>query len=573
MTRLRLHILFFFLLLWAVVLVGRLFFLQVKDYGTFAAFARGQQHVVEDILPERGLITGYTINGERMIFATNRNWPVVFGVPKDITDLPRAVEVLRGVLQMDEVSAAELEKRLSDREDPYEPIAEKLSDSQAKTITEAAIPGIVVGSKRDRFYPQGSRLAHVLGFVGYRNNEQRGGTYGIEAAYEDTLRGLPGKLRGERDAQGTILQAFSLQAQPPRPGATIIMTIDANIQYQAEKFLKETVEEWKATGGSIVVLEPKTGAVRAMASVPTYDPNVYAKIEEVSVYTNPAISIAYEPGSVFKPITMAAALDSGAIQPETTYVNTGSTSISGYTISNTLQQYNGVRTMIDVLRYSLNTGAVFAEQSMKPDTFLSYVKAFGFGEPTGIELPSEAPGSLESLSSKRPINLATAAFGQGLSVTPLQLASAIGAIANGGKLMKPRIVEAIDTPDGEREEFRPVAVRTVIDQRTATRVAAMMVRVVDDGSGVRAKLPGYAVAGKTGTAQIPNVGSAGYGEGSIHSFVAFFPAFDPRYVIVTKVDRPQGARYAESTAVPLFKDLAQYLITYAAIPPDRSLEE
>ena len=267
---------------------------------------------------------------------------------------------------------------------------------------------------------------------------------------------------------------------------------------------------------------------------------------------------------------MAAALDSGAVTPETTYENTGSVQIGAYTISNTLQQYNGVRTMVDVLRYSLNTGAVFAGERTGNAAFRAYMEAFGLGKPTGIALPEEAGGSLANLAAGRPINYATAAFGQGISVTPLQLIAAIGAIANGGTLMKPTIVESIAYPNGEYEEFSPVEIRRVIQQRTATRVAAMMTRVVEDGSGVRAKIPGYTIAGKTGTAQIPNVGTPGYGADTIHTFVAFFPAFDPQYIILTKVDRPQ-ARYAESTAVPLFRRLAEYLITYAAIPPDQPI--
>jgi cell division protein FtsI/penicillin-binding protein 2 len=567
----RLRVSFLLFLLAAVALVGRLFSLQVHEYGILAAFARGQQQVVETLEAERGKIFGRTRDGSLSELATNRDWQRLYAVPREIGDVQKTVAALRDILGLDAAAADALSKRLSQHDDPYEPIAEKVSDEQASRIREAGLSGIALAPTRGRFYPNGSRLAHVLGFVGYDEQGNRRGVYGIESFFEEALRGIPGMIRGERDGRGRVLEAFSSGATSPQPGADIILTVDPTIQYQAEKYLRETVEEWGAQGGSVIIMEPQTGAIRALANEPTFDPNAYGKTKDPSFFTNAAVSIPYEPGSVFKPITMAAALDAHAVTPETTYENTGSVTIGGATISNVLQQYNGRRSMVDVLRYSLNTGAVFAEEKTGHETFAAYVRAFGFGEPTGITLPSEASGSLTNLSSGRPINFATASFGQGISVTPLQLVRAIGAIANGGMLMKPFIVDAIEYPDGRRVETQPEAVRRVIEQKTATQLAAMMTRVVEDGTGVRAKIPGYSIAGKTGTAQIPRVGSAGYEADTIHTFVGFFPAFDPRYVILTKVDRPH-ARYAESTAVPLFRKIAEFLMSYAAIPPDRPLE-
>ena len=224
--------------------------------------------------------------------------------------------------------------------------------------------------------------------------------------------------------------------------------------------------------------------------------------------------------------------------------------------------------MIEVLRYSLNTGAIFVEEQTGHETFVEYVEDFGFGAPVGIALPGEAAGSVENLYTGREINYATAAFGQGISVTPLQLVSAVSTIANGGVRLHPYIVQEVRYPDGTIDVTEPVTVERVLTQRTATRLSAMMTRVVDDGGAIRARIEGYSIAGKTGTAQIPRVGVAGYEEQHIHTFVGFFPAFDPRYVILVKIDRPQGVRYAASTAAPLFRDIAEYLITYAAIPPD-----
>lgn len=573
MTRFRLHVVFLFLVLWAAVLAGRLFVLQVQDYGSYAAFARGQQKVIADVDAERGAIFGRTRSGEEVTFATNRDFPALYAIPRDIADVGRIVEFLRETLHLDEASAADLKTRLEQPDDPYEPVANRLSEDQAANIREAQLPGLSLRTERDRFFPQGPRLAHVLGFVGYGDDGSRGGRYGVEAFFESALGGVAGKFRGERDGRGTLLEAFAERTEPSQPGASVLLTIEPNMQYQAEKFLRETVAQWKADGGTAIVMEPKSGKIRALANEPSFDPNTFRAADDFSVFTNAAVSVPYEPGSVFKPITMAAALDSGAVAPETTFANTGSVFIGGYTISNTLQQYNGTRTMIDVLRYSLNTGAVFVGEQTGQATFRSYLEAFGFGEPTGVMLPGEAAGSIANLRFGRPINYATAAFGQGISVTPLQLIRAIAAIGNGGTLMAPLIVEEIRHPNGDREVFEPAAVRRVVQQRTATRLTAMMARVVEDGTGVRAQIPGYTVAGKTGTAEIPKVGAPGYEEKNIHSFVGFFPAFDPQYIVLTKIDRPQGVRYAEATAVPLFRQIAEYLITYAGIPPDQPVSE
>jgi cell division protein FtsI/penicillin-binding protein 2 len=573
MTTRRLHALFLGFIIFAVVLVGRLFSLQVKDYGTFAAFARGQQFVFADLTPERGSILARNRTGEEVVFATMQDLPLVYAVPKDITDHEAAVNLLRDVLGLEEADAAELAERLQRADDPYEPVAERLTEEQEARIREADLAGLHVSEARTRTYPQGSRLAHVLGFIGFDDEGQKRGVYGLEAMFEGFLRGDPGKLRGERDGSGRILEAFSDRAASAVPGADIVLTIDPNVQYRTEKALGEAAEKFKVTGGSAIVVEAKTGAIVAMASVPQFDPNKYEEEENVRVYTNDAVSTPYEPGSIFKPITMAAALDTGGVTPETTFENTGTISINGYTIGNVLTQYDGkVMSMIDVLRNSLNTGAIFAMQQAGNDKFLQYLEAFGFGKKTGVELPSEAEGSIANLYTGREINYATASFGQGITATPLQMAMAIGAIANGGTRMEPHIVSEVRYPDGTSERTEPVSVGDVISSRTARQLAAMMVRVVDDGSGYATKIPGYSIAGKTGTAQIPKIGSSGYESSHIHSFVGFFPAFDAEYVILTKLDRPQGARYAEVSAVPVAREIAEYLITYAGIPPDRPVE-
>lgn len=567
----RLHFAFFILSAAAAVLIGRLFSLQVNEHPLFSAFARGQQQVSEEVLPERGKIFGRNLDGTLVTFAANKQFPLVYAVPQRIEDVAEAEKLLAKVLALNDEDREVLREKLSDAEDPYELIADKLSDEQVAQVEEAALPGVSIAYARERFYPHRERLADTVGFVGFDAEGSRRGVYGIEAYFEEVLRGEAGKVKGERDGQGVLLEAFSEEGALPLPGADVVLTVDANIQYQAEQALKTAVERWGASGGTVLVMEPDTGNIRAVANEPTFDLNQYGKVADANMYLNEAIAVPYEPGSVFKPVTMAAAIDSGVITPETTYENTGSIKIGSYTVSNTLQQYNGERTMVEALQYSLNTGAIFAAEALGYKNFLTYIEAFGFGQPTGVTFSNEPAGSIAHVRSGRAINLATASFGQGISVTPLQLASAIGIIANNGKLMRPKLVEYIEHPTGEKEQMPTEEVRQVISERTAIRLAAMMTRVVEHGTGELAQVPGYTIAGKTGTAQIPNVGSPGYAQGHNHTFVGFFPAFDPEFVILVKLVRPK-ARYASTTAAPVFKELTEYLISYAAIPPDTPTE-
>ncbi|OHA49292.1 MAG: hypothetical protein A3B75_02375 [Candidatus Terrybacteria bacterium RIFCSPHIGHO2_02_FULL_43_14] len=315
-------------------------------------------------------------------------------------------------------------------------------------------------------------------------------------------------------------------------------------------------------------MDPITGAVRAMASYPNFNLNNYSEVEDAGVYANPAVSHIFEPGSVFKPITLAAGLDSKAITPSTTFENTGSVKIGNYTISNVVQEAIGTRTMTETLEESLNTGAIFAEQKTGDETFKKYVQDFGFDEKTGIDLFAETQGNIANLSENRPINFATASFGQGIAVTPIAMANAISAIANNGQLMRPYVVQVIRHANGQEEKTVPKVIRKILSQRTVTDLTAMMVSVVRNGTGKRAQIEGYTIAGKTGTAQVANSDRRGYSDKDIHTFAGFFPAFDPKVLIFIKLDDPKGVRYAEGSAVPLFKEIAQYLITYYSIPPD-----
>ncbi|MEK7615996.1 MAG: penicillin-binding protein 2 [Patescibacteria group bacterium] len=399
----------------------------------------------------------------------------------------------------------------------------------------------------ERLYPKGTFAAHVLGFVGY-NEHDRVGQYGVEGFYDSVLR-------ASASNQKNI-------------GSDVVLTIDPNIQAYSEATLQALLKKWSSPRGSIIVQEPTTGAILAMTSSPSFDPNQYGQFA-FDDYVNPIVQEQFEPGSSFKPVTMAAALDSGSITPTTTYDDTGAVTIGTYTIKNFNEKTNGLQTMRQVLEKSLNTGTIFAQRRTGNDAFLNYIVAFGFGQKTGVDLAGEVPGTISNLYQGRAINFATASFGQGIAVTPLQLVSAYSAIANGGRLMKPYVVREIVHADGSSTMTKPSILGAPISEKTSTQLRSMLVDVVEKGFD-KARIKGYDVAGKTGTAQIPNR-EGGYLEDEqfIHNFVGFAPAYAPRFVILIKMDKPKGITFASDSLSPVFGDLASFILRYLKVPPTR----
>ncbi|OHA50388.1 MAG: hypothetical protein A3A97_03495 [Candidatus Terrybacteria bacterium RIFCSPLOWO2_01_FULL_40_23] len=548
----------------AAIIISRLFFLQVFEHDFYAALARGQQQVFENIVPERGGIFLTDKNNETTPLAVNKDFPFVYAVPKDIEDGEKTAKQLSEIFGGDE---KEILEKLSKKEDTYEVLAQRINEEQVQKIKDLNIKGIAIRNERLRYYPAGSLASHVSGFVG-QDEEGVIGRYGLEGFYEKKLRGVVGKLVGEKDARGNILQSFGENKDAAQPGNDLLLTIDPNIQTIVEEKLRDATEKWSIDGGTIIVMDPLTGAIRALANFPNFDLNNYSKVEDANVFANPAVSHLFEPGSVFKPITIAAGLDTKTITPGTTYENTGSVKIGSYTITNVVQEAKGIRTMTEVLEESLNTGVIFVEEKTGQDVFKKYVESFGMNEKTGIDIFGEVSGNISNLSDKRAINYATASFGQGIAITPIEMTMGIAAIANQGELMTPYVVQTIRHADGTEERTQPESKRKVMSSRVANDLIAMMVSVVRNGTGKRAQIPGYTIAGKTGTAQVPNPESRGYSDKDIHTFAGFFPAFDPRVLIFIKLDDPKGVRYAEGSAVPLFREIAEYLITYYAIPPD-----
>jgi cell division protein FtsI/penicillin-binding protein 2 len=352
----------------------------------------------------------------------------------------------------------------------------------------------------------------------------------------------------------------------PQDGTHLVLTLDRNIQYLVEQELAKAVHDYQADSGTIIVMDPKTGAILAMASYPSYDPNRFYEVP-MELYVNPAVSHQYEPGSVFKVLTMAAGLDAGVITPDSTFYDSGAIEVGGVIIHNPDRRAHGLVTMTDILAYSLNVGITYVSTSLGEERFYDYLKSFGCGEHTGIDLDGEVAGTVKEPGSKDwyKSELATNAFGQGVAVTPLQMITAVAAVANRGSLMKPYIVERI-VYDQDVVVTQPTVVRRVISAQTAEQLTDMLVEAVERGTEL-AIVPGYDIAGKTGTAQIP-VGNGYDPQLTIASFVGYAPADDPRFITLVKIDKPRLDPWGAEVAAPIFRAIAERLFVLLDIPPD-----
>ncbi len=566
----RIYALTFSIIFICFVLIARLFFLQVLNRDFYQELAANQHDTHKILFPKRGEIfikdRFYGQDSSQLFsLAINRTWQMVYAIPSKIQDREEVVEKLSPLLKLEK---EELKERINKRSDPYEPLEHKLSLDVVQKIKELNIEGIELEEEVQRYYPANDLASHVLGFVGF-SEDKRIGQYGVEGYYNEKLEGASGFLEGEKDAAGKLIVAVKQYLQSAKDGADIVLTLDPNVQYFAEEKLKEIFETLDAESGTIIIENPKTGAIKALANWPQFDPNKYYEAENVSIFLNPAISNLFEPGSVFKPITMAIALNKKLITPNTIYEDKGFVKIGGSTIRNSHPEPEGIQTMTQVLEKSLNTGAVFVNQLIPKKIFKEYLNDFGFSKRTGIDLVGEVKGNLTNLNTSRDIEFATASFGQGIVVTPIELVTAFGAIANHGEMVRPHIVEKFIYNDGEEEEVEREVIARPISEDTANELTKMMVSVIENGFGKAAGVDGYFVAGKTGTAQVPNVEKRGYSDKTIHCFIGFFPAFDPEFVMLIKLDNPKGIRFAADSIAPVFGELAEYVLNYYEIPPSR----
>ncbi len=549
-----------------VLLLGRIFILQIVHYKDYYALAAKQHQSIINSSPDRGTIFAQDRKGEEIPLALLHLQKNIAISPKAVLDPEKVASLLAETLGIPD---EEIKIKLEKKDDPYEIVAKKITDEQAVTIQQADLSGVLLEEEKTRAYPYGMMASRLLGFVSTREQKEAG-QYGLERSYDKDLSGSTGILAGFRDSSGFLIALGRRIISPSKKGSNLVLTIDYNIQQKSEEVLQKTAEKWQAPQGILLVMDPKTGKVLADASFPNFDPNDYGKEKDFSVFLNPAVELNYELGSVVKPITMAAGLEEGKVKPDTVYDDKGEVKIKGYTIKNFDLLAHGFQTMTQVLEKSLNTGVVYVSKLLGQEKQLEYLKRFGFGQKTNIDLPGEVTGDIAHLNAGREIDFATASFGQGIAITPLQLASAIGAIANGGKLMKPYVVEKVIDGSGNEVQNNPQEVRTVISQKTSETLTKMLVSAVRNGFDNHAGVKGYFIAGKTGTAQIPNKDGKGYSDNVIHTFVGFAPAFNPRFMVLMQLNEPKGNRFAANTLTPAFHDLAEYILNYYEIPPDET---
>jgi stage V sporulation protein D (sporulation-specific penicillin-binding protein) len=493
------------------------------------------------------------------VLATTVDLRSLYAIPKRIPDHESAAAKLAPILA---TPAATIKAALgSGAEWLY--LKRRLPEPAARAVEALAIPGLGFEPEPKRMYPNDALAAQVLGFV----NDDGLGQYGIEGAYDKLLRGIPGRLTVERDPKDRELAVGLRTAVPPKNGADLVLTIDLEVQTAAERVLRRAIEKEKAPSGSIIVLDPRDGAILALASWPTFDP-ARVSVADPEALRNRAVSWTFEPGSTMKAVTIAAGIDKHVVTPATTYEDRGCTVIGGRRLCNAQGKSYGTTTVTQILERSANAGAVFVAAKLGQDPLYQYLRAFGFGAATGIDLAAEATGAVRPLAQWYPVDVGTVAYGQGIAVTPLQLAIAYGAIANGGTLYRPYVVAATRDADGEHRTA-PVAVRSPIAPDTADTLRTMLVSTVDRGISGGAKVTGYSVAGKTGTAQIPSEDGRYVDDAYISSFAGFAPASDPRFVAVVVIERPQSKLLGTVTAMSAFHDLAVDVLRGARVQPDR----
>lgn len=548
----RKRVAWFFLFV-SVIMIGlgcRLMYLQFYRSGWLTENAIDQR--IRDIPVEakRGII--YDRNGREL--AVSMSTDSVYAIPAEIRNADETAAKLAAILALDQDKlAAKLKKRQA-----FTWIKRKIEDDTAREVKKLNLPGIGLTQEGRRYYPHDHLAAHILGFTGIDSQ----GLDGVEMTFDNYLKGRPGSIIVEYDARGREIPYASHRFSAPVDGNNLYLTIDLVIQQIIERELEKVMQETQAKAATIIVMQPKTGEILALANRPDYNPNKFADYPS-KLWRNVAVSNAYEPGSTFKILTTSAALGDKVVKPEERFFDPGGIEVQGRTIHCWKHGGHGSQTFREVVQNSCNVGFVTVGLRLGKDPFYKYLNDFGLGKSTGIDLPGEAKGIMIDQNKATPINIATMSMGQSVAVTPIQLLSAVSAVANDGLRTRPQIVREIRGKDNQViRGFQPDTLNQVIDSDTAQLVKSILEGVVANGSGKNAFIEGYRIAGKTGTAQ--KVGAGGYVAGKyVASFAGFAPADQPELAMLVVIDEPVGLYYGGQIAAPVFgavmKDLLQYL--------------
>ncbi len=465
--------------------------------------------------------------------------------------------------------AAEFDRILNllSKRSSYIPLKQKVSDDIKNNIDALGIKGLNFEPQEDRYYPEASSAAQLMGFVGKDTNGEDLGYFGLEGYYNLSLSGKPGFIGGEKDAKGVPILINGTTEVSAISGVDLVTSIDKRIQILAEEKLAEGIQKYGAKGGSVTIMDPSNGAIFAMASSPSFDPNEYQKYSD-SVFRNPVISNNFEPGSIFKPVVMASALDAGVINTDTVCdICGGPINVDGYQIETWNNKYRQNSTMDEIIINSDNVGMSFIGQKLGQTRMYDYLQKFGFGKLTGVDLQGESTLSLRKKDTWSNVDLDTASFGQGVAVTGIQMIRGIAAIANGGFIVSPHVVTKIQG-DGWEESATITPPARIISETAAQETTQMMVDAANLGEAKWTKIPGFSVAAKTGTAQIPVAGHYD-ATNTNHSFVGFAPAVNPKFIMLVTLDSPQSSPWAAETAAPLWYSIAKDLFPYLGVLPSQ----
>ena len=538
----------------ALVIVGRLAYYQIWMHAELEEMALEEREREREVTPERGNILDST--GHPLAMSVIQ-WDI--SVSPEMVDDPE--ELADQLADLMDLPRDELYAKLT-LDAPWVSLARGCAQEMGEAVAGLKANGIICDPRALRVYPEGKLAAHIVGIV----SDGGVGFYGVEGYYNQWLMGTQGKRAVEQTPAGKEIPLAPQAQLAATAGVNLILTVDRNVQMIAAQELEQAVEEFQAQSGTVLIMNPKTGAILAIANYPSYDPNLFPEVDG-ELLDDASLSKLWEPGSIFKVITWAAGLDSGTISPGTTVYDSGAREVGGRVIQNWDRMGRGWVTMTDGLALSLNTVAAFISTSVGKDTFYTYVQRFGFGELTKVDLASEGPGIVRQPGDSNwfQSDLGTNAFGQGIAVTPLQMLSAVSAVANHGLLMTPYIVKQFVTSE-KVVSVEPMAVRQAITEETAETLTEMLTEVVSR-EATKAQVAGYRIAGKTGTAQVPT--AYGYDPtATIASFVGFAPADDPQFAVLVKLDKPQASPWANHTAAPTFRAIVERLLVYLQIPPD-----
>ena len=546
------------LLLFAISLIVRLADLQIVQHESLLAKSEKQSQGTLKTHFGRGTI--FDRNGNEL--ATNLEVESVFVVPQEVRDRKYTSRVLASALNQ---NYDRIYKEVSSKKQ-FTWIKRKVPADEITHLKKLALSGVNFRSEQKRFYPKRELAANVIGFVGTDDL----GLAGIEHTYQEKLKGVVYSQSIEQDGKGRTIQALKNLSRSSLGNYDLMLTLDEVIQFTAEHHLKKQVDRYKADSGMVVVMDPYSGEIYAMANVPQFNPNNFNAFPR-ETWKNNAVVSSYEPGSIFKPIVAAAAIDKGVAQPhDRFFCENGSFKVGKNKIGEADNHKFGSLSMKEIIAKSSNIGAIKIAQKLGKNFFYEYIQKFGFGEKPGVRLPGVSSGLLGERGSWTDYSLASISFGHEIAVTPLQMVAALSAIANGGTLMEPHITKALMRDGKIVEQIKPKKIRRVISKKTSRQMMEILKFVVKDGTGKNAAVEGFDVAGKTGTAQKYITKTKSYSKTEfVSSFIGYAPADAPRLVILVMIDNPKGVHWGSVVAAPVFREIAKKSLRYLNVPSSK----